>query len=179
MIGLAVLADAAVFHFHEIADMRLIFQHGARADARIRSDAAIPADLRAINHAIRQKLGAGGDLHVFQHAMRADTDPVAQGYIPFEHAADVYFNISAASQFPAHINARRISERHAPLKQLVGALPLIQALELRKLRFAVDSQRFPLMLRLNGGNFSAVLDRQRYDVGKVVFLLRVFVAEPA
>ena len=61
MIRLAARADLAVLHFDEVADVHAAVQDGSGPQAREGSDAAVLADRRLIDDAVREDLGVGAD----------------------------------------------------------------------------------------------------------------------
>src|SRR5262249_35702031 len=77
VIGLAALADDAVLHFDEVADVHFVVQLRARPHARERADRAARADRGAIDHAVRVQLGVRADAAILQVAVRADARAVA------------------------------------------------------------------------------------------------------
>src|SRR5690606_18836787 len=111
--------DLAVFHFDEVADVDILTQFGARAQARIRADLRLRADHRVLDMAERLDGGAGADGGVDEHAMRADFHAVGQFDPAFEDAADVDHDIAPADQFAAHVEAGRVHQGDAALEQRV------------------------------------------------------------
>src|SRR5476649_2349523 len=177
VVGLAVRGDLAVLDFDEIADVYVLGQLGARAQARVRSDDGGGPDHRAFDVAKRLDAGAGGDAGIDDDAVRADGDAVRQFDLAFEHAADIDADVASADQLAAHVDARRVRQRDATLQQRQRDIALMNALELGQLHLAVDASHFPLCAGLGRHDAHAVADGLGHDVGQVILALRVVVRQ--
>src|SRR5581483_1385524 len=177
MVGLGARADAARLHLDEVADVHVPGEHGAGPDARVRAETAVRPDLGLVEVAEGLDARARPDLDVPQHAVRADADAVAQLHPPLEHAVDVDRDVAAALERPAHVDARRVGERHAALEQRPGDVALVHALELGELRTAVDAEHFPRRSGRHPGDGDVLVDGELHDVGEVVLLLGIVVPE--
>src|SRR5439155_8487162 len=105
--------------------------------------------------------------------------PFAEAHTSFEYAVDVDRDVALAIELAAHVEARRIGEAHAGVHQPARLLRLEGALERRELGLRIDARDFHRVIHLHGGHARAFLDRQRDDVGEVILLLRVAVADLA
>ena len=78
-------------------------EFSAGANARKRTQSAVCTDLGVVHQSKRIEAGACGDLHVTQHAVSAHLHVVAQFYLAFEYAIDVYLNITPTYQATAYV----------------------------------------------------------------------------
>src|SRR6267154_746709 len=179
VIGLGTRAYAARLHFHEVADVHFCGESRAhaRADARVRTDAAASADVGVLQVAKGFDARARCDHHVFQHAVRADRHAVAELHLALEDAVDVDRHVAAAGEISAHVAARRIGEGYALFHERIGELALVDALQLGELAAAVHAECLPRRAGLDGRHGYALLRCQRDDIGEVVLLLRVLVLQ--
>src|SRR3954452_6745103 len=134
-------------------------------------------DTRTIDMTERQHLCIGLDVRVFEHTMCADAGSMLELHCSFEDAIDVDADIRLAVQLAADIDARWIGERDAALEEAGSLLPLINALELGELRFAVHAQNLEQLGGLRSTNRRPVGDRERHYVGQVELALRVVIAD--
>ena len=177
MIGLGAGANIAVLDLGEVANVHALRQLAARANARIRPEPAIGADDRVLEMAEGLDARPGGNAHVFQHALGPDGDAIAQRDIALEHAVDVYGHIAAEGEPAAHVNARGVGQRDTLLHQHVGHFELVDALELRQLRLAVDAGGLPVDVRAGRPDRDPGLHRRGNHIGEVILFLRVVVLE--
>ena len=115
----------------------------------------------------------GADMAVANHAVGTDAHPFTQFHLAFEHAADVDLHVVAAAQAAAHVEARRVGQRHALGHQPLGNGLLVGALEARHLGAVVDPLDFHGAGRLGGGDAHSFGGGQRDHVGQVVLALGV------
>src|SRR5206468_3639173 len=101
----------------------------ARAQARIRSQAAARANLGIFQVAEGQHLGASTEAHVAHHAVRADAHAVAEPHSAFEHAVHVDGHVASAFKRAAHIDASGIGKAYAVIQQTGRFAALERALE--------------------------------------------------
>ena len=160
MIGLGVIGDAGILDFDEVADMHVTAEFGAGAQAGEGTDNA-----------------AGADHGIFQHTVGLDAHAVTQHHAALEHAIDVDRDVAAADQLAAHVDARRIGQRHAGFHQRLGDIALMHALQRGELHFAVHAFGFPRCIGMGGHHRHAFRHRQGDDVGQVVLALRIAVAQ--
>jgi hypothetical protein len=106
-------ADAALLHFHEVADMDILSKRRARTQPRIGPDATPRADPGIFQKRKRKHLRVGSNRHIAQHAIGSDFHPVTQPHTPFEHAIHVDRHIFAASEFAAHVDAPEVGQGNA------------------------------------------------------------------
>ena len=166
-----------VLHLDEVADVHVDAEVGAGPQPRIRADAGIGADDRAVDVRERMDHRAGRDGRVADHAMRADHDAVAERDAAFEDAADVDLHVAAAHQLAALVEPRRVRQAHAGVHQRLGAPALQAPLELGELRRAVDAEHFGFVGRRHGHHRHAVCHSERNDIGQVVLVLGVVVGQ--
>ena len=105
MVGFAAAPDLAVFHFHKIADMHFVRQHGLGAQAGERTDLRVCADGAVFQMAERCDARACGDFGVVNHAVCADGYVVAQLAIACEHAVHVNLHVLPVFQAAAQVKA--------------------------------------------------------------------------
>src|SRR5439155_5855278 len=171
--------EPARLHLDEIADVHLLGEARSRPQPGVGSHPAALADLRFFQVREREHLAAGADAHVAQHTVRADAHPFAEAHTSFEYAVDVDRDVALAIELAAHVDARRIGEAHAGFHQPLRLLCLEGALERRELGLRIDARDFHRVIHLHGGHARAFLDRQLDDVGEVILLLRIAVADLA
>src|SRR4051812_2852816 len=177
MIRLRAFRQRCVLGFDEVAYMRMRAEYSAGAQTRVRPNSRMRPDPRTIDMTERQHLCIGLDVRVFEHTMCADAGSMLELHCSFEDAIDVDADIRLAVQLAADIDARWIGERDAALEQAGSLLPLINALELGQLRFAVHAQNLEQLGRLPSTNRRPVGDRERHYVGQVELALRVVIAD--
>ena len=117
MVRLRAGADRARLHLDEIADVDVFGQLRARSEPRVRTDAAVAADVRLLEVAERLDPGARVDAHVAEHAVRAERHAVAQDHVALEYAVDIYRDVAPALELPANVDAGGIGERDACREQ--------------------------------------------------------------
>ena len=135
--------------------MRLVAERRARTQPRIRSEHDVRAGRAAFDVRERIDARAGADRRIADHAVRADRHVVRERHAPFEHAVHVDRHIAAAFQRAAHVDARRVQQRHARDEQRVRHVALMNPLEFGELLLAVHAERFPLVVGLRGDDFDA------------------------
>src|SRR6185436_18686866 len=170
-------ADVGFLHFHEIADVHFLRQPRARPQPRVGPDAAVGADFRRVDMGERFDAGARADLGVLHHAVSADLDVVTELHVALEYTVHIDAHVGATNKGAADVQAHGIGEGNPGVHQLRRVLPLLDALELRELLFAVDAEDFPAGARLDARHRHAVGQRERHDVGEVVLLLRIAVRQ--
>ena len=122
MVRFAAAPDGAVFHFHEIADVHVVRQFGIRAQARIRADVRMAAHGAVFQMRKRMDNRARADDCIFNHAVRADGDAVAQHHAAFQNAVRVNHHVFAVLQAAPDVEAWRIQQCYARQQQLCGAV---------------------------------------------------------
>ena len=122
VVRLAAVPDGAVFHFHEIADVHVVRQFGVRAQARIRADVRMAANGAVFQMRKRMDNRARADNGIFNHAVRADGNAVAQHHAAFQNAVRVNYYVFAVLQAASDVEARRIQKSYARQQQLRGAV---------------------------------------------------------
>src|SRR3974377_1706866 len=95
MIGLAAGADLGVFDLDKIADVNFAVHHGAGPEPGKRYDAAILRHHRAVDHAIRENLGALADARIRNDAIGSHSHACGEMHIADEHGVDVDEDIAA------------------------------------------------------------------------------------
>src|SRR2546425_5995579 len=179
VIGLRLRAQPTGLDLDEVADMHVLGEAGSRAQPGVGSYPAALADLGFLQVREGKHLAARTDAHIAQHAIRADAHAFAKAHAPFEDAVDVDRYIALAIELAAHVEARRIGEADAGVHQPARLLRLEGALERRELGLGIDAGDFHRVIHLDRSHAHAFLDRQRDDVGEVILLLRVAVADLA
>ena len=177
MVGLAVTAEPAFLHFHEIADVHFIGKLALRPDARERSYPHPRTDAGALQHAVGEHFGVVADLAIADDRVGADAHPVAEFHLAFEHAVDVDAHITAAAQLAAHVDARRVPQHHALLHE-----PIRKALPERRfsgsqLFTVVDTGHFAFLRCRHAIDQHALRRRHGDDVGEVILLLGIVVTQ--
>ena len=114
---------------------------------------------------------------ISHQAVRTDAHAVAEAHAALEHAIYVDRHVAPALERAAHIDARRIGERHARIEQRLGTHPLILPFQLRELALGVDPGRLPRIRGFDRDHRHAIADRETDEVGEVVLLLRVAVID--
>ena len=183
VVSLRALRQRGVLDLDEVADVHLVAELRTGSQARERPDqraaANAHAELLAVDVGERMDHRAGTDDRIADHAVRADAHAVGQLDAPFEHAVDVHFDVAAAQQLAAQVEAGRVGQAHARVHQLLGPRALVAPLQLGQLARAVDPQHLGVAARMRGDHRHAVGDGHRDDVGQVVLALRVVVAQAA
>ena len=156
--------------------MDLVAEHGARAQSRIRADAAVAADGRAFEMRERRDRGVR-HVDVLQHAVRPDAHAVAQRDAALEHATDVDTHVATADEIAAKLEPRRVRDPGSALQQRVGASREDDPLGLDQLGAIVHATHLSRVGRERRFDGHAVGDRHRNRIGQVVLLLRVVRAE--
>src|SRR6185369_4652384 len=105
MVRLRAPADAARLHLDEVADVHLVAEAVARAQARKGAEAAARADLGVLEVREGEDLGAGPDAHVAQEAVGADAYAVGERDLAFENAIDVDRYVGSAGELAAYVDA--------------------------------------------------------------------------
>ena len=108
------------FDFNEVADVRAVADGGARTQARERADAAVAADDRLLDHAVRLHDRAGADARVADDIVRTDADAVAEFDLALDDHVDVDDDVASAFKLAAQVEARGIAQGYALLHQLFG-----------------------------------------------------------
>ena len=157
--------------------MHVLRQASAGPQPRERPDAATLAELGVVEMREGEHLGAGADADVFQHAVRSHPDVVAEAHAALEHAVDVDRNVAAALERAAHVDARRVGQRHAGLEQPPRFAPLPDALQHGELLHGIDAGDFPLVLGLDGEHRHGVGHGERHQIGEVILVLRIVIAD--
>src|SRR6266850_1301469 len=182
MIRLRVRAQAARLYLDEIADVHVLRQARAGAQARIRPDAAALADFGLLEVREGEHLAAGAERDVAQHAVRSDAHAVTQADPALEDAVDVDRYVAPALELAAHVDTLGVGETHARVHQPPRLAALVGALERRELGFGIDARDFHRIVHPDADHGHALLHRQRDEIGEVVLLLRIAIvdlAEPA
>ena len=179
VVRLGTGADDARLDLDEIAQVHVLAELRARPDARIRPDAAALAHLGVLEMAEGLDARACRNADVLEHAVRAHHHPVAQHHVALEYAVHVDVAVAAAGERPAHIDARRIGKAHPRLEQRLSDVPLVDAFQLRELRAAIDSERFPDQRGLRGSDGDPPGHSHGHHIGEVVLPLRVVAGELA
>ena len=78
--------------------------------------------------------------------------PVAEAHLALEHDVDVDEDIAAVLERAAHVDARRIGERHARQHQLLRHLRATRAFDLRQLRLVVDPEHLGGLVEPRAGS---------------------------
>lgn len=91
--------------------------------------------------------GARLDSDVTQNAIRPDLHPFFKRDLPFEHATDIDTDITPTGQRATNVDARRIRQTHPFDHELLGLMPLPDALERGQLHFRINASDFPIMYR--------------------------------
>jgi hypothetical protein len=176
VVGLGAVGHRAVLHFDEVADVHVLAELRAGAQARVGADDAAAAGLGLLDVAEGGDARAGADDGIPQHAMRADLDAVAEHDAALEHAVHVDRHVAAAVELAAHVEPVGVEQGHALLHQQQRIAVLVDALQFGQLHLAVHAEHFPGLVGL-GRHRHALADRQPDDVGQVVLALRVVVAQ--
>ena len=156
---------------HAVRQPRAGTQTGVGADHRLRPDFGA------------FKMGEGPDLGplehraVGKHAVRPHAHPVGEHHVAGEDAADVDRHVQAALERAAHLEPRRIEQRHPGAQEPLGLAPLIEAFELGQLRLVVYAGHFRRILRFYADHRHGLAHRGSDDVGQIVFALGVGVGE--
>src|SRR5947208_10738123 len=177
VVGLGAGAEAARLDLDEVSNMHVLRQTDAGPQPRERPDAATLAELGVVEMREREHLGAGADADVFQHAVRSDPDVVAEAYPALEHAVDVDRDVAAALERAAHVDARRVGQRHAGVEQPPRLAPLADAFQHGELLHRIDAGDFPLILGLDGDHRHRVGHGERHQVGEGILVLRIVIAD--
>ena len=77
VIRLGAARQGGVLHFDEVADVHVGAQLGARPQAGERTDDAFLPNFGAVQHAVRQQLGARANLAILDHAVGSDLYAIA------------------------------------------------------------------------------------------------------
>ena len=177
MIDLGTSTQYGFLDFDKIPHMRVIGQNRLGAQARKRPDFRPRAHRRTINMREWRDLRAFGNLRIANHTVSTNLYAIAQLNLTFKHAIDINRHIHTTDQFTTHVNTRRIAQTHTLLQQLLRNLSLINPLQLRQLRFAVDAQRFPLGRWLFGHDLQSIGYRHRDYIGEVILTLRILIGQ--
>ena len=173
MVGFAAAPDLAVFHFHKVADVHLIRQHGVGAQAGERPDLCVCADGAVFQVAERGDARACGDFGVVNHAVCADGYVVAQLAIACEHAVHIDLHVLPVFQAAAQVKAAGVQQGYAALQQSLRLVLLENAFQFSQLHFVVYA--CGKMMRRHGlrrdGN--AIAHGKGDDIGQIIFALRV------
>ena len=160
VVGLRALADAARLDLDEVADVHLVGEARAGPQPRVRAEQAARADLGVVEVREGAHLGAGRDGHVAQHAVGADAHAVAQRDPALEYAVHVDRHVAPAFERAAHVDARRVGERHPGLEQARRLAMLHDALEAGQLLLRVDPGDLPAVVDLDREHRHVVGARQ-------------------
>ena len=173
-------ADRARLHLDEVADVHVLGELGAGTQARVRTDAAVGADVRLLEVAEGLDLGCPRrTAHVAQHAVRADRDAVAQHDVALEHAVHVDGDVAPALELA---RARRCAPDRRASRRRPAAPAHDRAWWMRSssasspLQFTPSVSATACGCAARTGTPSATASA--IDVGQVVLALGVVVAQP-
>src|SRR5207247_11209897 len=76
-----------------------------------------------------------------------------------------------------HVDARRVAQRHAGVEQPPRLALLADALQHGELLHGIDAGDFPWVLDLDGDHRHGVGHGERHQVGEVILLLRIVIAD--
>ena len=173
MIRLGATTQRARLDLDEIADVDLVVESGAGAQARIRPDPAARTDRRVVQMRERQDRAAGGDRHIAQYAVRADVDVVSQRNRTFKHTSDIDAHVAPAGQRAANVDARGIRDPRAGFEQRFRSPVLDYALRKHQLCAIVDAAHFAFIVSDLRGDGNALGNSHRDDIGQVILALCV------
>src|SRR3546814_7814351 len=114
---------------------------------------------------------------VLDHAVRSDLHVVFDDHRAFENHIHIDQHITAHTDLPAHIEARRIAQRHAPGHQTTSGTLLVMAFQLGQLDTVVGTLHFHSVQRLLGGHAQPVGHSHGDDVSQVVLALGIAVGQ--
>src|SRR4051812_16275392 len=124
-----------------------------------------------------QNFGPGAERDVAQHAVRADAHAIAELDTAFEQAIHIDDNVASAFERAAYIDASRIGEAHALVHQALCFATLERTLKRRQLGLGIHAGDFIDIVDLDRDDTNALFHRERDDIGQVVLLLSVAVAD--
>ena len=151
---------------------------GSGTNAGIRPNTAIFSDFGVFDQAEWSDQRSCCNLYILQDTVSAHSHIITQLHETFENTVDVYRHVAAAGKLAANVDTGWIGQGHALFQQSAGGFILINTLKRCQLRFAVDAQYFPDMIRLGSFHLDPIRDRHRHDVGEVILLLCIPVFQP-
>ncbi len=149
-----------------------------RTNTGERSDVGAGTDDRILDDAHRLDFAAFTDLCIFQYAVGADGDAVAQHYVALQHHPDVDDDVAPGRKGAAQIEAFGVAQGHACQHQRLRLTPLQRPLQRGELGAIVDTADLFHRRRGDAADRNAVGHRHGDDVGKVVLTLGIIVVEP-
>ena len=158
MVGLDPGREGGGLHLHEVADVYVVFEHGARPDAGEGTDDAVAADDAALQVAVRADYNTAGDRHAgAEHHVRLD------GHVRLECRVGLKKDRSGVDHGDAGIHR---GDTQPALHHGLGSRQFGARVYARHL----------LGRGFDGDNFMALGPRQDNNIREVIFGLRVVVA---